>query len=338
MNGVSLIVCCHNSSSKIPQTIDHINCLSIASDIKFELIIVDNASSDETPELAVKLLSDKMQNYAKIVSEENMGLRYARLKGIAESKYEYICFIDDDNWICRDWINVVYEIMSDHPEVGACGGVGVPSFESPPPPWFEKYKGCYAVGVQGESSGYVDDSRGYLWGAGLTIRRSAWEEILNNGFSFTLSGRKGANLSSGEDTEMCFAIRCYGWRLWYDERLLYYHYLPSSRLTWGYLKRLLRGFGASNIVLDAYREFFNLNVDSMPVFKHIWIYDTLSIIRNYRKRYAQLITVHFEAEGSHNVLGFHGKIGKLVAILSLRHKYDELKSQIYDFVRHSKKI
>lgn len=336
MLGVSIIICCHNSADKLPKTIKHLNELTVPSDIPWELIIVDNASTDGTSEIAAQLLSPFIKNITKIVIENTLGLRNARLRGIAESKYDYISFIDDDNWICSDWVNVVYDIMSDNPDVGACGGVGLPSFESTPPEWFEQYKGCYAVGPQGDATGYVADSRGYLWGAGLTIRRSAWEEIINNGFSFSLSGRQGTNLSSGEDSEICFALRCFGWRLWYDERLSYYHYLPSFRLTWDYQKKLQRGFGASDVVLGTYKEYLDTGIANVSVYHNSWITDSRSIIESYRNRYMQLFFLHREAEGSPKVIEFHWKFGKLWAIIRLRKRYDEIKMQICSFWQHSK--
>jgi len=336
MNGVSLIICCHNSVDKLPPTIKHVNELAVSKNISWELIVVDNASTDGTSEIAANLLSVELKSSVKIVTENELGLRHARLKGISVSKYEYICFIDDDNWICPEWVNTVYEIMSGHPEVGACGGVGLPSFESTPPKWFEQYAGCYAVGSQGESTGYVADSRGYLWGAGLTVRRSAWDELIANGFTFTLSGRHGTNLSSGEDSEICFALRCYGWRLWYDEKLCYYHYLPPSRLTWSYLKKLYRGFGASEVVLGAYREFIDTNIENPIIFHNSWKSDALSIIKLYRNRYMHLLLLCREKENSEKTIEFHWNFGKLWAILCLRNRYDDIKRQIYSFWQHSK--
>jgi len=336
MLGVSLIICCHNSADKLPQTIKHVNELTVHSDIPWELIIVDNASTDGTSEIAAEILSPGIKKIAKIIIENTLGLRNARLRGIAESKYDYISFIDDDNWIHPDWITVVFQVMSEHPEIGACGGIGYPSTESTPPVWFDQYKACYAVGPQGESTGYVSDSRGYLWGAGLSIRRSAWEEIISHGFSFTLSGRHGANLSSGEDSEICYALRYYGWLLWYDERLSYYHYLPPFRLTWNYLKKLHRGFGASFIVLGPYREFFNSYLDNVPDFHNAWISDSRSIIKTYQARCMELLLLPRENEGSLKVIEFHLKLGELWAIIKLRNRYDDIKKQIYSFWQDSK--
>ena len=77
--------------------------------------------------------------------------------------------------------------------------------------------------------------------------------MVEQGFSAGLADRTGTSISSGGDSELCLALRLAGWRLSYDPRLRLRHYLPSSRLEWDYLRRLRRAFGASSVVLDAYR-------------------------------------------------------------------------------------
>ena len=195
INGVSLVLCCHNSIIRLPETIKRVCEQQPHSQIPWELIIVDNASSDETFQLA-KNLTQSAPFDCTVVTEKTIGLCNARVRGIAESRYEFISFIDDDNWICSDWVQNVYEIMSSSSDVGACGGISESAFDSVSPSWFESVHNSYAVGKQCSSTGYVPASRGYLWGAGLTIRRTAWNNLTSKGFSFMLSGREGNNLSS----------------------------------------------------------------------------------------------------------------------------------------------
>jgi len=253
MLGVSIIICCHNSADKLPATINHINKLVVPKDIPWEVIIVDNESTDGTSKVAADLLSLELKCIARIVSENKLGLRNARIKGAAESKYEYISFIDDDNWICPQWVQIVYNIMSSKSDIGACGGASEPAFEKTPPDWFESVQESFAVGRQCDKSGYVPDSRGYLWGGGLTVRRTAWNNLMERGFNFLLCGREGNKLSSGEDSELCFALRLNGWNLWYEESLKFVHFMPENRLTLNYLNRLYRAFGDASIILDKYK-------------------------------------------------------------------------------------
>lgn len=253
MNGVSLVICCHNSSRRLAETLTHVARQRNVLGIPWEVIVVDNASTDSTYELACKLTVDAKYD-RKIAREDEIGLTHARLRGIAESRYEYISFIDDDNWVGEDWIERCYEIMSHDPTIGACGGLNTAVFESAAPFWFDACKQYFAVGPQGGCSGYVPDARGSLFGAGLTIRRSAWLQLYKKGFSLMMPDRKGQQLGSGGDAELCYALRLLGWRLWYDERLKLKHCMATTRLDWGYLRKLMRATGRTTIPLAMYKK------------------------------------------------------------------------------------
>ncbi len=188
----------------------------------------------------------------RVVYEGNPGLSHARIRGLTEAKYSFVSFIDDDNWVAEDWVFLVDKLMSDNPQIGALGGDSEAVTEIEPPAWFEDYKDNFAVGSQNNVSGDVTWNRGYLWGAGLNVRKEAWVEILNKGFVFLQSDRKGEQLSSGGDSELCFAIRMRGWLIWYDKSLKLKHYIPASRFEFDYLRKLFFGFGRSNIVFDLY--------------------------------------------------------------------------------------
>jgi glycosyltransferase involved in cell wall biosynthesis len=248
--GVSIIVCCHNSSELLPATLRHLKA-QVAAGVPWEVVLVDNASTDSTANLARDIWEDSPPSAPlKIVHESRLGLAFARQRGIAEATYEFLCFIDDDNWVDPDWVRNVWDVMRDHPEVGACGGLSKPEFGGPPPPWFAEYSHLYAVMPESQQTGNVPHSR-LLWGAGLTLRRSALARLSEFDFESVLVGRTGKQLSSGEDTELCLALRMAGWSLWLEPRLHFNHYLPSKRLDWNYLRRLAFGSAFATPAHDA---------------------------------------------------------------------------------------
>lgn len=276
--GVSVVICCHNSTSRLPQTLAHLAAQQMNTPameaICWEAIVVDNASTDGTAALARKLWPNDAPAPLHVVREPRVGLAYARIRGFAEAQFEFVSFIDDDNWPCPRWVETVFELMHRHPTVGACGGKLTAMSDGALPSWFEQYANSYAVGEQALRSGDITETRGYLWGAGLTIRKDAWEQLLAAGFSPLLSGRSGASLSAGEDHEICLALRLAGWRLWYDERLQLQHYLPAQRLEWHYLCQLRRGFGESFIVLSIYHQILKLPTGLSRHFRQKWFFET----------------------------------------------------------------
>lgn len=256
-NGVSVVICCHNSAERLPVTLRHLSVQEHTNYIPWEVIVVDNASTDGTGSVAEANWPAGSPTPLRVVSEPVVGLAHARRRGFAKSTYEFVSFVDDDNWVCSDWVFRVAEVMSLHPDAGACGGEIEPAFEVAPPTWFDRYKENYAIGAQAEAGGDVTDDRGYLWGAGLTIRKSAYQGLLAGGFSSILTGREGGTLAAGEDAELCLALRLAGWRLWYDPCLRMFHYVPAARLTWSYLCRVVRGFGSSSVGLDCYLQSYS---------------------------------------------------------------------------------
>ena len=250
--GVSVLLCCHNSTQRLPQTLAHLEAQRVQNQLQWEVILIDNASTDDTSNVALSIWSTQAPAPLRVVHEPRLGLSYARQRGLVEAKGAIVTFIDDDNWICSDWVNLVWEVMSHHPEIGACGSNNEPVVDVELPQWFEKFHRSYAVGPQGDQPGDITWEKGVLFGAGLTIRKTAWQQLIDNGFHPLLLDRTGNALSSGGDYELCLALRLAGWQLWYEPRLRLKHYLPAHRLQWSYLRRLLRGVGLSSPVFDSY--------------------------------------------------------------------------------------
>jgi hypothetical protein len=126
-------------------------------------------------------------------------------------------------------------------------------FENIPPAWFESVQACYAIGTQGEATSDITESRKFLWGAGMSFRKSCFVKLRNAGFEYHSSGQSGV-IMRGDDTELSMAFIAAGYRLWYVDTLKLKHYMPAGRLTWKYAKGLFSGLGEFEFLLDVYRQ------------------------------------------------------------------------------------
>ena len=250
--GVSVVICCYNSAARLPETLRRLAAQQVPAGLSWEVIVVDNQSTDNTTDVTLSSWPEDAPAPLRLVHEAELGLSHARERGRLEARYAFISLVDDDNWVDPNWIAVVNEVLVSHPEVAACGGDIEAVCETRPPRWFASQQRNFAVGIQGASPGYIADPPGYLFGAGLTIRRSAWENLLRNGFEQVVGDRKGAGALGGGDLELCFALRLAGWKLWYEPRLRLCHFIPSSRLRWSYLRRLYRGTAVVGVHLAPY--------------------------------------------------------------------------------------
>ena len=244
---ISIIVCCFNSARRIKATLD--NLLQLNTDRVFEVICVDNNSTDNTIQVIENVLTGRL-NY-KIISEKKQGLAHARKTGVLNAGGEIIIFCDDDNWPDIDYLERVWEIFQDNQKIGALGGQSEAAMDMEEPSWFKNHMQSYAVGIQNHNSGDVTDRR-YLWGACIAIRRDILLALYENGFTPLCTGRKGNEILAGDDSEICRLIILLGWRLWYDERLKFKHYIPKERLTLNYLENLYIGFNKSDHFLGKY--------------------------------------------------------------------------------------
>jgi glycosyltransferase involved in cell wall biosynthesis len=248
--GVSIIICCHNGSQRLPETIKHIAQQVVPAYIPWELIFVDNDSTDHSAAVAKsEWQRHRADTYLKIIYEPVPGLSHARARGFKEARYEYMIMCDDDNWLASDYVHNVYNIMLERPNVGALGGFGKLVYEIDPPTAELSY--IFAAGEQAPRSGKVPDNK--LYGAGCVIRNSAYKSLLDKGFKSILKDRNGAELSSGGDYELCLSLAISGWDVWYDDRLLFTHFITRERLRWDYYLRYARESSKCFNVLTSYK-------------------------------------------------------------------------------------
>ncbi len=110
MVNVSIITPVYNVERCINKTI---NSVINQSSKNFELLLIDDGSKDRSIQIAENLLINSNLNY-RIISQENGGVSVARNKGIYEAKGEYICFLDSDDYIHKDYIELMYEKASTY--------------------------------------------------------------------------------------------------------------------------------------------------------------------------------------------------------------------------------
>jgi len=325
-SGISVVICCFNSSAKLAPTLKHLYDQKGILLASWEIILVDNCSTDDTASQAAGIWGSFPLSKPdfKVVNELTPGLSAARQKGINESRYDYVLFCDDDNWLEEDYLSTALKIMQDNSQIGALGGTGFPIFEEFEPPYFWKNQyHALAVGHQSVINGDITDERGVLYGAGMVLNKTAYKILQERfQFQFQLSDRLNNTLLSSGDHELCLALKKIGFRIFYERSLRFKHYIPAFRTTIAYYKRLFLGFGMSYAMLQVYR----VNKDSLNHLKNDYKYIVLRCLKNIMLTRLKLFLSGYYFKKNKfkyldNIHFLYSNIGQLKTVVKIKNQY-----------------
>ena len=245
---LSAIICTHNARLEyLAKTLVSLRCQEPLEHLQaWELLVIDNAS--ETPLDAQLDLS--WHPASRVIREMNLGLTHARLRSFREARGEILVYIDDDNVLEPAYLRRTLAAFEADPKLGAVGGKSIPRWETEPPDWFNELGislACRDLGdthLDAEWDNTGKQQRFYPScapiGAGMGVRRSAYAAYVEaaSGDPIRIAlGRRGADLSSGEDNDMILSILAQGWKVAYLPELRLEHLIPTRRLSASYLEK-----------------------------------------------------------------------------------------------------
>ncbi len=111
---ISLIICAYNEEKYIGSCLEHVQ--KNAHDNFFEIIVVDNASTDTTKEIASRF------HNVRVVEEIQKGLTRARQRGFLEAKGDVLAYIDADTQMPTGWYERVSYEFKENPKLAALSG------------------------------------------------------------------------------------------------------------------------------------------------------------------------------------------------------------------------
>lgn len=114
---VSVIIVNYNTLKMTENTIKSV--IEKTEDIEYEIILVDNASTDGSVEYFEKEWKEKI---IFIKNKENLGFGRANNKGIEVAKGKYVFLLNSDTLLINNAIKILYDFMEKNDKVGICGG------------------------------------------------------------------------------------------------------------------------------------------------------------------------------------------------------------------------
>lgn len=107
---LSVIIPCHNEATTLPAQLDSLTAQQWDGD--WDIIVVDNRSTDETTEVAARYSGGPVP--VRVVSAtEQAGIAYARNSGVRETDARSVAFCDGDDVVCPGWTAAIGEALRD---------------------------------------------------------------------------------------------------------------------------------------------------------------------------------------------------------------------------------
>jgi glycosyltransferase involved in cell wall biosynthesis len=251
---ISVIICTYNPRRDYLEKVIAALKNQTLSMEQWELLLIDNASDTV---LALEFDLSWHPN-AHHIREEQLGLTAARMRGIEEAKAETLVFVDDDNVLEQDYLEIARLISQSWSILGAWGGQIVAEFEKKPSDWTKPYWGFLAIREfeRDTWSNLLHQHETTPSGAGLCIRRIVAEkyaDLVRNDPKRLNMDRKGKLLVSCGDSDLAFTACDIGLGTGLFTSLKLTHLIPPSRLEEEYLIKLCEGIYYSLTFLAYFR-------------------------------------------------------------------------------------
>lgn len=219
----------------------------------FEVIVVDNGSTDRTASVVERYTSRLTLRY---IHAPEPGLHVGRHAGYRAARSDTLIFGDDDIEAEPTWVEAIAESFEDE-RVGLVTGNNLPNFEFEPPDWLgllwvrPVYRGR-AIGylsVMDFGSGRFPIDPHYIWGCNFSVRRQALEAV--GGFHPDSLPPELLKLRGDGETHVAQSLARQGWAAIFDSRASVRHLVSADRMTQQYFEKRAYAQGISDSYVAA---------------------------------------------------------------------------------------
>jgi glycosyltransferase involved in cell wall biosynthesis len=242
---ISLIVATYNRAEQLLTTLNSVAMQKCAPQ-RWECIIVDNNSADDTRARVERFISDHPTLNFRYHFEPQQGLSHARNAGINIAQGDIIAFVDDDERIADGFFNAYLELFAEKGDAMAAGGRVIAEYPSGRPTWMSRYtERPIANPIDFGPNVIPYPRKGIPAGGNMAFRSVVFRRV---GIFDTTLGRKGKSLIGGEESDLFERIKAGGYACYYVPRAVMYHIIPAEKLTLSYFRRLSYNTGRSQLL------------------------------------------------------------------------------------------
>jgi len=248
---ISVVICTYNRDKFIGEAL---NCLAKQTlhREQFEIIVVDNRSTDNTAAIVKKFISDHPELRVRYIMEPNKGLSFARNRGMQEARASIITYIDDDAEATPGFLESIVNFMNADNTIVGVGGKVIPKYsESKEPEWMTKYLNGFVGRMDfGNHPKLFDKTMKYPTGCNMTYTK----EILDKagGFNNELTFRS-------DDKYIFHRVTAISDKVYYLPDAMLYHNIDNDRLSFPNFKKLfLKSGNEERVRVQSEKGFFGV--------------------------------------------------------------------------------
>ena len=170
---ITVAICTFNRAESLRRTLDSLIAMQVPSDIAWEIVIVNNNSTDHTDDV-ISEYADRLP--VRRVFEPRTGKSNALNRAIDVARGDYILWTDDDVVVDASWLTAYVEAFRRWPEAAVFGGRITPKYETPVQKWILQsealLEGPYAIRDFGDHALPLsaDDEDHFPFGANWAMR------------------------------------------------------------------------------------------------------------------------------------------------------------------------
>ena len=240
MSKISIIICSYNRANYIGAALDALYLQSSGLE-NFEAIIVDNNSTDGTPEVFATWRTHHPEGSFFYTTETKQGASFARNTGAEIAKFDWLCFIDDDAIAHKDFVQNIIRHINDQPFVHGFGGRIIPRYIPTEPKWMSYYVSSMVGNFDYAPVACAFKNGKYPLESNMIVSKKIFEQI--GGFNTQLPGVVGTVRIGGEGKDLFYKIMDLGHTIYYDPTIIVEHVVETNKLTKEYMYRVASGMG-----------------------------------------------------------------------------------------------
>jgi GT2 family glycosyltransferase len=240
----SVVIATYNREAELRRTLESL--ANIRSEAGWELIVVDNNSSDGTA-VVIREAASTFPVRIRAVRESVQGRSAALNAGIRAAAGAIIVTTDDDVRVESDWLDRAGAAL-DKQQCGYVGGRVLPLWGAPRPAWLSNRGGPHwaVIALLDYGDAALEFTTRMPLGVNMAFRREVFDIV---GLWDVRVGRKAGTLLGQEVREWCVRARAHGVRGFYVPELVVQHLIPADRLSRRYFRRWFYWRGISRALL-----------------------------------------------------------------------------------------